>query len=239
MRILFILLTLLTSFFCAGKETVTFGAIVFPPNTVYNARTKECIGDSIRETRRILHQYQFKMDVVCASAIRIYKLIETGEVDITINVKSTHALKQNVTFVDTPYQPLFLVLYTHKNIASQKIVSGIRGFDYHGQRQQMQAQGFEFVDLPNTLSALQVFLKKRSSHLISYRGPVSYYLRNLNTAFDEPVTVTPLFNVNTFYAIGKKSEHVVRLKEVLNDYAIKHNLQYFRKEVGVIPQPHS
>ena len=235
MRITLVLFAFLTSFCSLGKEVATFGAIVFPPHTTFDEKTKECVGDSIISTRHILRQYDIEMDVVCASAIRIYKLIESGDADITINVKSTNALKQNVTFIDIPYQSLSLALYSHESIASQRTISGIRGFDYHGQRERLLANGFEFVDLPNSLSALQVFIKRRSSHLISYQGPVEYYLKEFSEKLQEPLMVTPLLSVDTFYAISKKSHLATELKAAFDGYAEKHKINYFRKKPVVFP----
>ena len=235
MRITLVLLVLLTSFSSLGEELATFGAIVFPPHTTFDDKTKECVGDSIISTRHILRQYDIEMDVVCASAIRIYKLIESGKVDITINVKSTNALKHNVTFINTPYQSLSLALYSHESIASQRTISAIRGFDYHGQRQRLLANGFEFVDLPNSLSALQVFVKRRSSHLISYQGPAEYYLREFTEKLQEPLMVTPLLSVDTHYAISKKSLYTAKLQAAFNDYAQKHKFDYFREKPVVFP----
>ncbi|MFT6990583.1 MAG: hypothetical protein ACJASL_002561, partial [Paraglaciecola sp.] len=53
-----------------------------------------------------------------------------------------------------------------------KTVAAIRGFSYHGFRTKLTTQGYDFFDLPTSISAIQLFLKKRSSHLISYRSPM-------------------------------------------------------------------
>ena len=159
-------------------------------------------------------------------------MIQSGEVDITINVKSTKALRDHADFVAIPYQRLTLALYQHQPYSSEKIVSGIRGFDYHGERLNMVNLGFKFIDLPNTQSAVQVFVKKRSTHLISYRGPADYYLQQFEQKLTEQIRMTPLLEVDTHYAVGKKSRYSKKIIDALNDYAKRHDLKYFRESAS-------
>ena len=45
--------------------------------------------------------------------------------------------------------------------------------------------------------------------------------------FPKEITVTPLLEVNAYYAITKGSENFDLLLHVLSDYAEQHNLEYF------------
>jgi polar amino acid transport system substrate-binding protein len=154
---------------------------VFPPDSRLDEVTQKCIGAFIDVTEKIMAEYTIKLDVICAPPIRIYKLLENADIDFTINIESTEALPDDHVFVETPYQTLYLDLYTHNKLTSIKEVAAIRGFGYHGYRNKMLANGYTFFDLPTSISAIQVFLKKRSRHLISYRAPVDYYINEKKT----------------------------------------------------------
>lgn len=210
-----------------GRESATLGAILFPPNATVDKVTNECVGQSIELTRTILAFDEIDLEVVCASAIRIYKMLEVGEVDFTINIKSTRALADNVIFSDIPYQMLTLNLYSYNNAQNVKTVAAIRGFDYHGNRQKMTRNGYEFFDLPNSISAIQVFVKQRSGHLISYAGPVNYYQQAQTSWPKEGVEISSILEVDTFYAVAKSSAKSSRLLKTFNNFAAQKKLRYF------------
>jgi hypothetical protein len=136
-------------------------------------------------------------------------------------------LPKDIVFIDTPFSTLNLDLYTHKNAQSLKSVAAIRGFGYHGFRTKLMAQGYEFFDLPTSISAIQLFLKKRSSHLISYRSPVEYYIQQKKLNIKDGVSVLPLLDVPTYYSISGQSPHLVKLKAAFDDYASKHQIRFF------------
>lgn len=160
-----------------ANESVTLGTLVFPPHTLIDEQINECVGDFISITKKILSEYDINVDVVCSPSVRVYRLLKNADINFTINVKSTKALPKDIIFVDTPFGTLNLELYAHNSVDSTKSVAAIRGFSYHDYRNKLKLQGYEFIDLPTSISAIQLFLKKRSSHLIFYRSPVDYYIQ--------------------------------------------------------------
>ncbi|MFQ3189125.1 MAG: phage terminase large subunit [Paraglaciecola sp.] len=98
----------------------------------------------------------------------------------------------------TPFNTLKLDFYTHKNTEFNKSVAAIRGFSYHGFKASLTEQGYAFFNLPNSISALQLFLKKRTRHLISYRSPVEYYMDEKKLNIKDDVTVAHLLDVHTY-----------------------------------------
>jgi polar amino acid transport system substrate-binding protein len=222
---MFLLLFLSTSISAGNK--VTFGILVFPPHSKLDELTNKCVGPFITITEKILAEYDINVDVVCAPPIRIYRLLENGDVDFTINIKSTKGLPKDIIFVDTPFSTLKLDLYTHNNANSMKSIAAIRGFGYQGFRTKLMAQGYEFFDLPTSTSAIQLFLKKRSSHLISYRSPVDYYIGEKKLNIKDGVSVLPLITVPTYYGIAGQSPHLEKLQAAFNDYASKQQFKFF------------
>lgn len=225
--LIFLFLVLSTSI--SARQNVTLGIVVFPPHSKLDEVSNECVGSFVTITRRILAEYVIDIDVVCAPPIRIYRLLESADVDFTINVKSTKALPRNVVFVHTPFNTLKLDFYTHKSTEFNKSVAAIRGFSYHGFKASLTEQGFEFFDLPNSISAVQLFLKKRTRHLISYRSRVEYYMDEKKLNIKDDVTVAHLVDVHTYYAISGQSPHLKKLKVAFDDFASKHQLMFFEE----------
>ncbi|MCC2618207.1 hypothetical protein LJ739_18265 [Aestuariibacter halophilus] len=209
------------------SRPITFGAVLFPPNSVWDADKQACVGHVIRETRRILTAAGLEVDVVCASALRIYRLMEEGEVDFTVNVKSTRAMPEGTLFSDTPYSQLFVELYSHSEDKGSDVIAGIRGYDYDGYRQILINSGFTFIDLPNSLDAIDMFLRGRAKHLISYRGPFQYHLHQPGQQQPLDAIGQTLTTVDTFYAIAANSPHKAVLLKVLSDYAEARGFDYF------------
>ena len=226
LKVLMFLLLLLSTPISANNN-VTLGILVFPPHSRLDELTNKCMGRFITITEKILAEYDINVDAICAPPIRIYRLLEHADVDITINIKSTKALPKDIVFVETPFSTLSLDLYSHKNAQSTKSIAAIRGFSYHGFRTKLTEQGYEFFDLPTSISAIQLFLKKRTSHLISYRSPVDYYVAEKNLKIEDDVTVLPLVTVPTYYGISGRSPHLEKIQAAFDDYASKHQLKFF------------
>lgn len=215
-------------FFCftakaqTPPEGITLGAILFPPNTQVDPATGQCFGANIKRTREILEKYDVNINVVCVSAVRIYKMIEEGSVDFTLNVKSTRALQPNVTFIEKPFSQIMLNLYQHKDKMPMKSVAAIRGFDYAGKRQVLEAQNIEFIEQPTSISAIQVFIRKRSDGLLAYQNPVNFYLKSHDLKFDSNVDVTALMTISSHYAVSKKSKYAKKLLEIFEHFSQQH-----------------
>ena len=214
-------------------EKVTLGILEFPPHSRIDEVTNECLGGFISITEQILAEYDLAVDVICAPPIRIYRMLNNGEVDFTINIKSTEALPKDVIFVETPLSTLKLELYSNNSIKSMRSIAAIRGFGYHGFRTTLIEQGYDFIDLPTSISAIKLFLKERSSHLISYRSPVDYYIKEKQLNINSDTSTKLLTTVPTYYAISAQSLHNKKLKSAFDDYASKHSLLFFDQ---VIPE---
>ena len=224
---IFIFIFLILSAPTSAKNNVTLGILIFPPHSRLNELTNECEGRFVTITEKILAEYSINVDVVCAPPIRIYRLLKNAYVDFTINIKSTQALPKDIVFVETPFSTLSLDLYSYKNAPAIKSIAAVRGFSYHGFRTKLMAQNYEFVDLPNSISAIQLFLKNRTNYLISYRSPVEYYIDKKKLNIKDDVSILPLIEVSTHYSISGKSPHLKKLKAALDDYASKHQLRFF------------
>jgi polar amino acid transport system substrate-binding protein len=232
-KVLLVLFIFISSALQAGNK-VTLGLLVFPPESRLDEITQECMGHYLDVSKKILAEYSIEIDVICAPPIRIYKLLENADIDFTINIKSTEALPDDLVFVETPFKTLYLDLYTHKKLPSIKGVAAIRGFSYHGYRRKMLADGYTFIDLPTSISAIQVFLKKRSRHLITYRSQVNFYAKEKKLNIKNTLSVLPLINVTNHYGISAQSPHLAKIKFALDDYAAKHHLQFFEQVTTTI-----
>lgn len=224
---IFIFLLLLLCTPASASSKVTLGVLLFPPHSQIDELTGKCVGRIVTITQKILAEYNINVDVVCAPPIRIYRLLENAEVDFTINIKSTQALPKDIVFVDTPFSTLQLDLYSHKNALAMKSIAAIRGFSYHGFRTKLLDEGYEFFDLPTSISAIQLFIKKRTSHLISYRAPVDYYIEEQQLNFKETVFVEPLLEIPTYFGISGQSPQLETLKAAFDDYSTKYQLRFF------------
>lgn len=209
------------------RETVTLGTILFPPGTNIEKESGRCIGNNIDKTRQILLHLNIDINIVCTSPIRIYRMIENNELDFTINIKSTSALAPHVEFTNKPFRKIILNIYRYKEIPVIGSIAAVRGFDYNGFRQVYLNKDVEFLDLPNTISAIQMFARKRSDALLSYQTPMEYYLALKNIELGDSVVVETLLTLDTFYAINKNSPYFEMLKSSLDDFAQKEKLNYF------------
>ncbi|GAB59317.1 transporter substrate-binding domain-containing protein [Rheinheimera nanhaiensis] len=230
MRILLVLSLLLGNTLASGSE-IRLGVHNFPPYFVMSDN-ENCGGEAVELTRHLLQTDTIKLTTVCATPARLYKLLQSGEVDLTINIKQTKALPDNVSFVATPYVQLSLVLLTHgAAVARDKVptIAAIRGFDYHGQRQVLTDKGYTFIDLPDSISAVEMFIKARSSALLTYEEPFNHYLHQHNLPFAKHYQCQLLEHIDAFYVISEQSLHKSYIHQQLSRYATQAQLSYFSR----------
>lgn len=229
MRITLILLLLLASFTTiAADNEIRLGVHHFPPYFI-RASDAICNGSAVDLTRDILQNKNIQVTTVCATPARLYKMLETGEIDLTINIKYTLALPENVSFIEPPYARMNLVLLTQAVSVMrepQPTIAAIRSFDYHGQRQILQNQGYNFIDLPDSISAVEMFLKGRSSALITYEAPFNYYLQQHNLASTKHYKRQLLETINGHYVVSDHSPYKAYISETLQRYASDRQLSY-------------
>lgn len=226
----FLLFTLFVLLLCENvraAERVTLGIILFPPNTRYDPVKKECTGHTINVVRHILNKHDISMEVVCGTAARIYKLLDLGTIDFTFNIKSTRAVTDRVVFVEPAFSIISLRMYSHKGQSTPGTVAAIKGFDYNGLRDSLTSEGYEFVDLPNTISAIQVFLREKSDHLMAYSGPMDYYLDHTEINLAPHISFQEMFSANSHIALNKKSDKLEMLNTLFSRYAHDNSLQIF------------
>jgi polar amino acid transport system substrate-binding protein len=215
-----------------ANDVVTMGGHYFPPYIVSDETDGSCGGEAVDLTREILAEANIDLQLVCASPARIFKLLLNAEVDFTINIKSTQALSEGVEFVDPPYTQLKLMLYENAQVEQgefEKNIAAIRGFDYHGFRNKLTEQGYHFIDMPDSISAVKMFLAARSSGLITYQTPYNFYLSTHKWLHPKNSSTTLLTSLDTHYVIATRSPMKERLKQALISYADSHKLQYYQK----------
>lgn len=212
--ITFLVLTTLFSKSLAAEETLTinFGVAIFKPYSSINETTGECTGIGFAITKKLLQPKSIQINNSCAAPARIYRSLSSGIVDLSLNIKSTLAVQDKVTFTNIPFDALMLNFYTNlDNAQIDKRIAAIRGYDYNGARETLTQQGFEFVDVSNAEDAIRMFANKRTKYLLSYKGPFEDYTKNqqskkelltLNSAHTELLVAIP-----TYFAISKASVH--------------------------------
>ncbi len=227
LRTLFVVVFFTVPIQIQAKTSLTFGVAIFPPHTVFNKATKECEGLAIDITRAIFEQKGYSVDILCTSAARIFKMIELGEVDLTINIKSTEALRNHVTFIEPAFSNLQLNLYTNSAHPYDFSLATIRGYDYEGYRSQFENDGFIFVDVPSSEDSIRLFLQNRTFALLSYKGPFDFFIQQYNLDSLDSITVKELTLIQTHYAISRKSSHYVSMKTILNRFIKEKQLNMF------------
>jgi polar amino acid transport system substrate-binding protein len=218
---------LLLSISSKGKQTITFGTGIFPPGNVIDPETGRCSGRLIDTVNKIFTESDFRLKFICTTPGRIYRMIENGEIDLTVNVTATAQLNGMITYVKPPYRDLNISLFKHQDIKQSKIISAVRGYQYNGQRKRLQEQGFEFYDLPDSASALRFFMKKRSTYILSYRAPIIYMLNQNPTSDEHHLVEEKVSSLPTYFAISNKSKMFDKIKKVLKNYITKHDRKYF------------
>lgn len=216
-----------------AKVTIRMGVHHFPPDFVLSSHQgkQRCDGPGVARTRRILASQQLELQTYCVTPARMYLLLDKGELDLAINIKSTKALQQQQhQFASPAYSELELMLYSHSRSSQaprDNSVAAIRGFDYQGQRQAFLARGFQLIDLPDATSAIDLFAHQRSQHLLTYQGPLLAHL----AAQGKPVPTNwrreKLAQIPTFYVISAQSPYQQLLLDTLQTYASSHQCQRF------------
>lgn len=195
-------------------NTIVLGVVEFPPLVIKNNEGFGCHGDAVTISRTILELVGYKVIVECPPPARLFKRIRQGKVDITLNVKSTKALEDHVTFVEKPFSYLSLVLLTNTHLEGSKTVAAIRGYDYVGLRQELTDSDYTFFDMPNSTDAIQLFQFGRTTHLVTYEAPYLYHIDRVTDNISG-LTVTMRRDIPTFFAVSDKSQKKDELLEKL------------------------
>lgn len=223
------------------KPVIRIGVHNFPPEFFMQQPTNgpvRCGGPGVEQTAKILASAQLMLEAVCVTPARMYLLLQTGEIDLSINIKSTKALlhtnpQQAPRFASPAYMDLKLMLYSHSRSSkapANDSVAAIRSFDYQGQRQLLSARGFSFIDVSDATSAIELFLHYRTEHLISYSAPFDSYLTQSYPS-NKSIPASPLWQssqlatVPAFYVISAQSPQRDLLLQTIENYAKAHGCQ--------------
>ena len=218
-------------------DSVVMGVHHFPPDFIVSDDGKTCGGAGVELARVILAAAALSLETRCLMPARMYLLMERGEIDLTINIKSTEALASQPApvFVEPPYMALQLVLYSHKKTSqapTDDSISAIRAFDYHGQRKRLTAQGYQFVDVADAGKAIEVFLHQRTEHLLTYEGPFRAHLQRYNPGMLHHLERRPIDSVPTYFVVSGRSQLQTRVVNAIEQYAGKHHCRFLRSCVS-------
>lgn len=211
----------------------------FPPDFEVSADGQHCGGSGFEFLKHLLQQQELALEPVCVTPARMYLLLEKNDIDLSINIKSTKALvnlSAPPTFIEPPYMMLQLVVYSHSrrsHVVHDGSIAMIRGFDYQGQRQKLLSQGYRAVDMPDAVAAIELFLKGRTEHLITYEGPFQAYLakRQASASLPEPVenlSRDTLQEIPTHIVIAAKSPYRETLTQLLQQHAHLHHCRLLK-----------
>lgn len=211
----------------------------FPPDFVVSADGNSCGGPGLELTKGIFSAAKVTIEAVCVAPARMYMLLDSGVVDFSINIKSTKAITAQHEFVSPAYSQLQLVMYSHKATSAaprDNSVALIRGFDYQGQRAALVQRGFMPVDLPDAISASELFLHQRSQHLLTYDGPFRAYVQakdaGKNAVLLSQFERKPISSIDTFYVLSGRSLQQKLMRETIVAYGKKHQCRYLK---GCLP----
>ena len=212
-------------------KTFTMGAFVFPPLSMQKEGTTECYGPAIEISQRIIESAGHKLNVLCAPANRIYKMMAQGKVDFTINIKSTKLLKPHTTFIEPRFTTIKLQMLEY-DLDMPKIVSGIRGFDYLGYRGKLVQEGYQFSDLATSDESITVFIKQRTKALLTYDMLINTYRKTyMNNELPAGVTSKDIITIGSHYGVSNHSPLHDEVIQIFSDYVSEFSIKEFTDNI--------
>ncbi len=220
-----------------SANTVMMGVHNFPPDFVVSQDGQDCGGDGAALARKIMAEAGLQLETRCVTPARLYLLLQKGDIDLTINIKSTAALAHQPAplFVEPPYMTLQLVLYSHKKTSPaphNDSIAAIRAFDYQGQRQQLSARGHQFVDVADATQAIEVFLHRRTEHLLTYEGPFRAYLQSHDASVLNQFERRALDSIPAYFVVSPASPLQARIAGAIRHYASARQCRFLRSCSG-------
>ncbi|WP_337843335.1 hypothetical protein [Rheinheimera sp.] len=190
---------------------------------------KVCGGRAVTILDKILKPAGLQVEPVCGTAARIYRQLDSGDMDMGISTVTNPLVNHAHTFLTPAYTELVLVLYSHPEAlsgADANSVAAIRGLEYQGQRLLMQQQGYQFIEMPDAISASSFFLHQRAQHLISYEGPFLYYLEQHAPDRSQHIRQQPLMKVDAQLVVSAHSVYKERIIQAVTAFAATHKCRY-------------
>ena len=208
------------------NSVVVLGLVEFPPLVIRDPVTYKCYGPAVDRSLAVLNKVGIKVHVECIPPARLFELMRAGKVDITINVKTTGALVNYVMFADTPFANLAVGHLVNVEIDDDKSITAIRGYDYHGLRNELIGNGYKFFDVTNSIDAVTLYTRGRTANLLTYMAPYEYFL-DINPATIVNSKIVTTRAIPTYFAVSNVSPKQTALINLLNEYAQKNRLNYF------------
>lgn len=201
------------------KTRVNIGLTVFPPLAYNNAEGK-CIGASIDTIINMFTPQKYELSLYCATPARVYRDFLNGDIDLTVNIKSTESLSQNVYFSEQPHIVLKVMLYS-KDLQANGKISSIKQFNYHGAKQQLTDQGYQMITQSNSKEAMAVFLRGGAQGLISYQLPYQFYSESLKVLFNadaqnKDIIETELLQVPSYFVVNRANPNAEEILSLIN-----------------------
>lgn len=204
----------------AEKQPITLAVIDFPPFTILNRESMVCDGPFVDRVLEIFEASPYSINVVCNPPARLFRRLGTGDVDFTINISSTKGIQGKVEFFNRPFSFINLSLVSYLD-AQQDTVASVRAYDYAGSRQVLSEQGYRFIDVPSPVDAVRIFLHRRSEHIITYKGPFEYMLKQMGETFEDRFIVETIASIPTYFAVSKTSVHSEGITAWIASYSSK------------------
>ena len=209
-----------------ANSVVVLGLVEFPPLVIRDPVTYQCYGAAVDRSVAVLNKVGIKVHVECIPPARLFELMRAGKVDITINVKTTGALVNYVKFADTPFANLAVGHLVNVEVEDDNSITAIRGYDYHGLRNELIGKGYKFFDVTNSTDAVNLYARGRTANLLTYMAPYEYFLDMHPTTIVNSKIVTTRA-IPTYFAVSNVSPKQTALINLLNEYAQKNHLSFF------------
>ena len=195
------------------------GFVEFPPLVTID-ENNVCSGDAIDDIFEIFDNTEFAPEIICATPARIYRDFSNLNIHLTINVKTTVVISKDVYYSNHPYKKLIVNLYSWDN-DRRETVAAMHRFDYHGARNLLIEDGYDFLDFASAKDAVTVFLRRGTSNLLSYQSPFEYYIEKgsrlrIPDTDQHRFNMTKILEVDSFFVVNKANSNASRIIEIID-----------------------
>jgi polar amino acid transport system substrate-binding protein len=199
---------------------VNVGLTVFPP-FIQEDEAGNCTGTTIDKIISTFPSEQYQVNIYCSTPARVYRDLANSKIDLTVNVKSTKSMIDDVYFSEVPAVTLevLLISYPEKKVKS---IAAIRQFSYGDTRETLEKQGLLILDQANSKEAVTVFLRGGTDAIVTYRSPFYFYsdeILNKNSLVERDMIFNEvsLGEVGAFFVVNRNSKNALRLIEIINE----------------------
>jgi polar amino acid transport system substrate-binding protein len=200
--------------------TINVGLTVFPP-LVQEDEAGNCTGATIDKIMSTFPPDKYQVNIYCSTPARVYRDLANSKIDLTVNVKSTKSMIDDVYFSEAPAVTLEVLLLSYPE-NKVKSISAIRQFSYGSTRETLEKQGLLILDQSNSKEAVTVFLRRGTDAIVTYRSPFYFYYDEIlkkNSLIERDIIFNEvsLGEVGAFFVVNRKSTNALRLIEIINE----------------------